>query len=159
VFYSDKAEWRMKRNWIIGLIGLIGIALIFSRSSPVNLCARKDSRAALDRDFISNLSKLGASLMDDYAVMGRQGEATICSVSFVLPPLTKERMLALDDRMPRAPTEAMSYVLTMLVVPNLMIHTATNPGQPLVQRLTYKVNKTIDDHVIVDITDFPGFRR
>jgi hypothetical protein len=90
---------------------------------------------------------------------GRQGEAIICSVSFVLPPLTKERMQTLDDQMPRAPTEAMSYVLTMLVVPNLMIHTATNPGQPLVQRLTYKVNKTVDDRVIVDITDFPGFRR
>jgi hypothetical protein len=159
VFYSDKAELRMKRKWIFGVMGLIGVALIFFWSSPVNLCARKDTRAALDRDFISNLSKLDARLMDDYAVMGRQGEATICSVSFVLPPLTKERMQALDDQMPRAPTEAMSYVLTMLVVPNLMIHAATNPGQPLVQRLTYKVNKTVDDRVIVDITDFPGFRR
>jgi len=151
----------MTRNWIIGLIGLIGIALIFSQSSPVNLCERKDTRAALDRDFISNLSKLDASLMDDYAVMGRQGEATICSVSFVLPPLTKERMQALDNdyQKPREATEAASYFLTMLVVPNLMVHAATNPGQPLVQRLTYKVNKTLDDRVFVDITDFPGFRR
>ena len=99
--------------------------------------------------------------MDDYAVMGRQGEATICSVSFVLPPLTKERMQAFekDDQRPRAATEAASYFLTMLVMPNLMVHAATNPGQPLVQRLTYKVNKTLDDRVFVDITDFPGFRR
>jgi hypothetical protein len=151
----------MKRKWIFGVIGLIGVALIFSRSSPVNLCARKDTRAALDRDFISNLSRLDASLMDDYAVMGRQGEATICSVSFVLPPLTKERMQAFekDDQRPRATTEAASYFLTMLVMPNLMVHAATNPGQPLVQRLTYKVNKTLDDRVFVDITDFPGFRR
>jgi hypothetical protein len=151
----------MKRKWIIGVIGLIGLALIFSRLSPASLCARKDTRAALERDFISNLSKLDASLMDDYAVMGRQGESTICSVSFVLPALTKERMQALDTdyQRPRQATEAASYFLTMLVVPNLMVHAATNPGQPLIQRVTYKVNKTLDDRVFVDITDFPGFRR
>jgi hypothetical protein len=146
---------------MIGAIVLIGVVLIFSRSSPVSLCVRKDTKAALNRDFISNLTKLDASLMDDYAVMGQQGEATICSVSFVLPPLTKERMQALDNdyQKPRETTEAASYFLTMLVVPNLMVHAATNPGQPLVQRLTYKVNKTLDDRVFVDITDFPGFRR
>lgn len=151
----------MRRYWAIGVVGLIGIAMISSWSSPANLCVRRDTKAALNRDFISNLSKLDASLMDDYAVMGRQGEATICSVSFVLPPLTKERMQAFekDDQRPRAATEAASYFLTMLVMPNLMVHAATNPGQPLVQRLTYKVNKTLDDRVFVDITDFPGFRR
>ncbi len=150
-----------RRMWTIGLIALVGVVLIVSRSSPANVCERTDTKAALNRDFISNLSKLDASLMDDYAVMGRQGEATICSVSFVLPPLTKERMQVLDNdyQKPRDVTEAASYFLTMLVVPNLMVHAATNPGQPLIQRLTYKVNKTLDDRVFVDITDFPGFRR
>jgi diacylglycerol kinase family enzyme len=45
------------------------------------------------------------------------------------------------------------------MLPNLAVYAQTNPGQPLVQRLTYRVNKTLDDRVVVTgLRNLPLFR-
>jgi hypothetical protein len=41
---------------------------------------------------------------------------------------------------------------------NLVVYSQTDPGKPLVQRVTYRVTKTLDDRVLVTIVDFPGAR-
>ena len=147
-----------KRYWIIGGLALLGVAsLIAGGSSSGSLCARAETKTALNETFIAKLPKLGASLMDDYAALGQQSEAVVCSVSFSLKPLTNESLEAIGQA-PQTAAEAQSYALGVAMVPNLMAHAQTNPGQPLIQRLTYRVNKTLDGRVLVTVVDFPGAR-
>lgn len=151
-----------KRCWIIGGIAIIGLAsLVGHDTSPASLCIRSATKAALDQDFISKLSRLGARLKSDYALQGRQGEAVVCSVSFELMPLTKESMAALDKdyHEPTTVAEAERDALTALMLPNMLVHASGNPGQPLVQRITYRVNETLDGRVLVTVVSFPGARK
>lgn len=55
-------------------------------------------------------------------------------------------------------TTGLGYAMAFAMMPNLMAYSQINPGQPLVQRLTYRVNKTLDDRVLVTVVDFPGAR-
>jgi len=149
-----------KRYWILGGLALFGtVSLIFGGgSSPAKLCARPEAVQALNDAFVAKLSKLGASLMNDYGALGQQGEAIVCSVSFSLKPLTSESMKAIDQG-PQNAVEAAGHALVFSMKPNLMMHAQTKPGQPLVQRVTYQVNRTLDDRVLVTVVDFPGLRK
>jgi hypothetical protein len=131
--------------------------MIGNRSSSASLCSRPATKAALDQAFTSKLSRLGASLLDDYAVHGQQGEAVVCSVSFALKPLTDAPDAAIGGA-PTTAADVQGYAMAFAMMPNLMAYSQINPGQPLVQRLTYRVNKTLDDRVLVTVVDFPGAR-
>lgn len=150
-----------KRYWAIGGVVLVGIASLIGRSSsPASICSRSSTTAAINEAYISRLSQLGASLRDDFVVHGKQGEAVLCSVSFELKPLTRESMAQMDKdyKEPSNAAEAERQAFTSLMLPNLLVHASTNPGQPLVQRMTYRVNEALDGSVLVTVVSFPGSR-
>ena len=96
----------------------------------------------------------------DLRVFETQGEAIVCSVSSELKPLTKERVAQMDKdyREPTNAAEAERQALTSLILPDLLVHASTDPGQPLIQRITYRINKTLDGCALVAVLDFPGAR-
>jgi hypothetical protein len=148
-----------KRCWIIGGTALIGLAALAGGGhSAASLCSQSATKAVLDREIISKLSGLGARLSDDFTVHSKQGEAVVCSVSFELKPLTEESMAQMDKeyKEPTNAAEAERQALTSLMLPYLLLHAGTNPGQPLVQRISYRVNSTLDGRVLVEALDFPG---
>lgn len=150
-----------KRYWIIGGIALIGLAsLAGGGHSAASLCSQLATKAVLDQEFISKLSGLGARLSDDFTVHGKQGEAIVCSVSFELASLTKESMARMDKdyREPMNAAEAERQALTSLMLPSLLVHASASPGQPLIQRISYRVNRTLDGRVLVEVLNFPGGR-
>lgn len=150
-----------KRYWVIGGIALVGLASLSGRdASPASLCSRSSTVAALNQEFTSKLSQLGARLSYDFVVHGKQGEAVVCSVSFELKPLTRESMAEMDKnyKEPTNAAEVESQALTSLMLPNLLVHASMNPGQPLVQRITYRVNQTLNGRVLVTLVNFPGAR-
>ena len=150
-----------KRYWAIGGVLLVGFASIIGRgSSPAGLCSQSSTTAAINETYISKLSQLGARLRDDFVVHGKQGEAVLCSVSFELKPLTRESMAQMDKdyKEPANAAEVERQALTSLMLPNLLIHASTNPGQPLIQRVTYRVNSTVGGRPLVTLVDFPGRR-
>ena len=140
---------------LVGLVSLIG-----RDSSPARLCSRSSTTAAINDAYISKLSQLGARLRDDYVVHGKQGEAVLCSVSFELKPLTRESMAQMDKDYKESTnaTEVERQAFTSLMLPNLLVHASTNPSQPLVQRITYRVNQTVDSRSLVTLVSFPGAR-
>jgi hypothetical protein len=72
-------------------------------------------------------------------------------------PLTGAPDAAIGEA-PRTAAEVEGYAMAFAMLPNLTVYSQTNPGQPLVQRVTYRVNKTVDDRVLVTVVDFPGLR-
>lgn len=150
-----------KRYWAIGVVVLVCFAsLIGHGSSPAGLCSQSSTTAAINEAYISKLSQLGARLRDDFVVHGKQGEAVLCSVSFELKPLTRESMARMDKdyKEPTNAAEVERQALTSLMLPNLLAYTSTNPGQPLVKTITYRVNTTIDGRPVVTLVNFPGSR-
>jgi hypothetical protein len=150
-----------KRYWIISVTALIVLAsLAGGGHSAASLCSESATKAVLDHEFISKLSGLGARLSDDFTVHGKQGEAVVCSVSFELKPLTRESVAQMDKdyKEPTNAAEVESQAMTSLMLPNLLVHASTDPGQPLIQRITYRVNKTLDGRALVAVLDFPGAR-
>lgn len=150
-----------KRFWIIGGTALIGLALLVGGgNSAASLCSQPATKQVLDHEVISKLSGLGARLSDDFTVHGKQGEAIVCSVSFELKPLTKESVAQMDKdyKEPTNAAEAERQVLTSLMLTNLLVHASANPGQPLSQRISYRVNRTLDGRALVEIINFPGSR-
>ena len=150
-----------KRYWAIGGVVLLGFASLIGRgSSPAGLCSQSSTTAAINEAYISKLSQLGPRLRDDFVVHGKQGEAVLCSVSFELKPLTRESMAQMDKdyKEPSNAAEGERQALTSLMLPSLLVHASTNPGQPLVQRITYRVNQTVDGRTLVTLVGFPGAR-
>ena len=150
-----------KRYRMIGVVALIGLAsLPGGGHSAASLCSQAATKAVLDQEFISKLSGLGARLSDDFTVHGKQGEAVVCSVSFELKPLTKESVAQMekDYKEPTNAAEAERQALTSLMLPNLLVRASANPGQPLIQRISYRVNRTIDGRALVEVLNFPGGR-
>jgi hypothetical protein len=150
-----------KRYWAIGGVLLVGFATLIGRgSSPAGLCSRSSTTAAINEAYVSKLSQLGARLRDDFVVHGKQGEAVLCSVSFELKPLTRESMAQMDKdyKEPTNATEVEQQALRSLMLPSLLVHAGTNPGEPLVQRITYRVNQTVDGRPVVTLVNFPGSR-
>ena len=84
----------------------------------------------------------------------------MCSVSFELKPLTRESMAEMDKnyKEPTTAAEVESQAFTSLMLPNLLAHASMNPGKPLVQRITYRVNRTVDGDALVTVVNFPGAR-
>src|SRR3954466_11483762 len=69
-----------KRFWVIGGLAAVGVlAIVGSRSAPSNLCSDRKTVAELERVFISKLSRLGGSLLDDFSVHGQRGNDLVCS--------------------------------------------------------------------------------
>jgi hypothetical protein len=150
-----------KRYWIIGGTALIGLAsLAGGGQSAASLCSQPATKAVLDQEFISKLSGLGAPLSDDFTVHGKQGEAVVCSVSFELKLLTKESVAQIDKdyKEPTNAAEAGRQALTSLLLPNRLMHASASPGQPLIQRISYRANRTLDGGVLVEVLNFPGAR-
>lgn len=54
--------------------------------------------------------------------------------------------------------EAERDALTALMLPNMLVHAGINPGQPLVQRITYRITETLDGRMLVTVLSFPGTR-
>lgn len=78
----------------------------------------------------------------------------------VVPLITRESVAQMDKdyKEPTNAAEVESQAMTSLMLPNLLVHASTNPGQPLIQRITYRVNKTLDGRALVAVLDFPGAR-
>jgi hypothetical protein len=147
-----------KRYWIMGGAALVGlVAIIGGRSTTASHCSSSLTVAELNRVFTSKLSRLGGSLLGDYAVHGQRGNDLICSVSFRLKPATGNPEEAIGTT-PTTPAEFETYTWAMAMLPNLMVAAATAPGLPLVQRVTYRVAQTATGGADVTVIDFPGIR-
>ena len=82
---------------------------------------------------------------------------SLCSVSFSIKPITDTPEAAMGAP-PVTAADVQGYAIAMAMLPNLMVHAQTNPGQPLVQRVSYRASKTADGQVLVTVMDFPGAR-
>lgn len=154
---QPKRTWRWWHFALGGVGVLLVLAALGGGSSPASLCKSSATTAALNEQFIKKLPTRNAALMADYAALGQRGEGIVCSVSFSFQ--LKEAPAETDStNETNPPADLESVAMMTAMIPDIMIHAHTNPGQPFVGRITYQVNRTLNDNVVVTLIDFPGAR-